>query len=268
MNESLGKSLGDNKEEKKRRFSWLLLLYPLALIIWLFGWKFGPSIFGAASGVSDLGDVFGAVNALFTALAFAGLIHTVIMQREELELQRKELRDTRKVFEKQKEQMELQNETLRRQQFEATFFQMLRMFDEHRRTIKAGGLEGLAAVRNLKSSAEYKLREMGQGSFHILMREQLYEEHLGPYLRQYVNLCSFVEAGQFEDKQTYWHLLRDLLTSPEAVLIIFYCNSSTQYSAMLKAIAESHGLMYNATTDINWTLEKQNGWDAKAFQAF
>jgi hypothetical protein len=43
----------------------------------------------------QLGDLFGAVNSLFSGLAFAGLIYTVYLQREELSLQRKELQLTR-----------------------------------------------------------------------------------------------------------------------------------------------------------------------------
>lgn len=38
------------------------------------------------------GDMFGAVNALFSGLAFAGLIITLIQQKEELSLQREELK--------------------------------------------------------------------------------------------------------------------------------------------------------------------------------
>jgi len=37
------------------------------------------------------GDMFGAVNTLFSGLAFAGLIYAILLQRSELELQRKEL---------------------------------------------------------------------------------------------------------------------------------------------------------------------------------
>jgi hypothetical protein len=38
-----------------------------------------------------VGDTFGAVNALFSGLAFAGLLITLMMQRDELKLQREEL---------------------------------------------------------------------------------------------------------------------------------------------------------------------------------
>jgi hypothetical protein len=44
----------------------------------------------------QFGDVFGAVNALFSGLAFAGLIYTALLQRIELGLQRQELELTRK----------------------------------------------------------------------------------------------------------------------------------------------------------------------------
>lgn len=41
------------------------------------------------------GDMFGAVNALFSGLALAGVIYTILLQRHELALQRKELELTR-----------------------------------------------------------------------------------------------------------------------------------------------------------------------------
>ena len=45
------------------------------------------------------------MNALFTGLAFAGLIYTIFLQRDELRLQRKELEMTRTVMEDQKVEM-------------------------------------------------------------------------------------------------------------------------------------------------------------------
>lgn len=41
------------------------------------------------------GDMFGAVNSLFSGLALAGVIVAILLQRKELELQRKELELTR-----------------------------------------------------------------------------------------------------------------------------------------------------------------------------
>lgn len=66
------------------------------------------------------GDSFGAVNALISAFAFAGMIVAFILQRYELRLQRKELEAQRKEFEEQ-------NNTLRLQRFENTFFNMMEL---------------------------------------------------------------------------------------------------------------------------------------------
>lgn len=73
------------------------------------------------------GDSFGAVNALISAFAFAGLIVAFIIQRYELRLQWKELKNTREELRGQKVEFEIQNKTLRRECFENTFFSMLQM---------------------------------------------------------------------------------------------------------------------------------------------
>lgn len=63
------------------------------------------------------GDMFGALNALFSGLAFAGIIYAILLQRKELGLQREELRLSRdeltqqtKVFSAQLEAMQQQYE--------------------------------------------------------------------------------------------------------------------------------------------------------------
>jgi hypothetical protein len=43
----------------------------------------------------QFGDKFGAINSLFSGLAFAGIIFTIFLQKRELSLQRQELKDTR-----------------------------------------------------------------------------------------------------------------------------------------------------------------------------
>ncbi|MBQ0733892.1 putative phage abortive infection protein [Aquimarina celericrescens] len=70
-----------------------------------------------------LGDMFGTVNALFSGLAFAGIIFTILLQRKELGYQRKELRETRAEF-------VIQNKTLKIQRFENTFFNLLELHNQ------------------------------------------------------------------------------------------------------------------------------------------
>ena len=71
----------------------------------------------------QFGDSFGVINALFSGLAFAGVICAILLQKKELELQRKELEETRAEIRGQKE-------TLQKQNFESSFFQLLNMHGE------------------------------------------------------------------------------------------------------------------------------------------
>jgi hypothetical protein len=43
----------------------------------------------------QFGDLFGSINALFSGLAFVGVIVAILLQKQELGLQRRELRDSR-----------------------------------------------------------------------------------------------------------------------------------------------------------------------------
>lgn len=76
------------------------------------------------------GDTFGAVNALFSGLAFAGLFYAILLQRAELAAQREELAETREVLKSQKLEAEKQNATLAQQTFDNTFFQLLRLHND------------------------------------------------------------------------------------------------------------------------------------------
>jgi len=78
----------------------------------------------------QFGDMFGAVNALFSGLAFAGLIITLFLQKNELSLQRDELKLTRDEMTHQREEFEKENETLRYQRFENLFYNMLNLQQE------------------------------------------------------------------------------------------------------------------------------------------
>jgi ABC-type molybdate transport system permease subunit len=64
----------------------------LVLALWLSPVIVGYSFFGSWEERGQFGDLFGSVNALFSGLAFAGLIYAILLQRQELTLQRAELK--------------------------------------------------------------------------------------------------------------------------------------------------------------------------------
>ena len=83
------------------------------------------------------GDMFGAVNALFSGLAFAGVIYAILLQRKELQYQRRELRHTVEQLKGQRDQLEAQNRTFMQQTFENSFFQMLTLHHSHVELVSA-----------------------------------------------------------------------------------------------------------------------------------
>tara|TARA_B100000676_G_C18039941_1_gene824254 strand:- start:1074 stop:1550 length:477 start_codon:yes stop_codon:yes gene_type:complete len=82
------------------------------LLIVFLSW---PITLGNIDKAGVFGDSFGILTSLFSGLAFAGIVITILLQRNELALQRAELMDTRKELSKHREVFELQS-------FESTFF--------------------------------------------------------------------------------------------------------------------------------------------------
>ena len=69
----------------------LIILFAVIVSLWITSglvlWQLIPD--WATRGT--VGDTFGAVNSLFSGLAFAGVIYTILLQRKELMYQREEL---------------------------------------------------------------------------------------------------------------------------------------------------------------------------------
>jgi len=91
------------EEPVEKESSWgriALGLGVLILALWGLSWGliwWQPGTLGAG----PFGDMFSAVNALFSGLAFAGVIVAILMQHDELRLQRKELARSAKAQEAQ-----------------------------------------------------------------------------------------------------------------------------------------------------------------------
>ena len=113
-----------HKETPSNATSWWPLIIAVAFltIVWaasglIIQWYYGDS------GRGTFGDMFGAINALFSGMAFAGLAYAIILQR-------KELAETQQILKSQKQEAEIQNATLAQQRFDNTFFELLRLHNE------------------------------------------------------------------------------------------------------------------------------------------
>jgi len=96
------------------------LIFVAIIVVW-FGvghWPGGYQLPGhtfEAAEAGQFGDSFGYINSLFSALAFGGVILTILMQSHELRLQREELRLQREEMRLQRKEMEDTREELKGQ---------------------------------------------------------------------------------------------------------------------------------------------------------
>lgn len=226
--------------------------------IWMTGSK-DPNVLGV------FGDSFGAINALFSGLAFTGLFYAILLQRKELALQRRELSETRQVLKSQKGEAEKQNATLAQQTFDNTFFQLLRLQNDILNAIdlreSASTGRVIAESRDcfrffykyLKDNFQAQLRGMPVNTnVEVLDRidiiyKNFYKSHekdVGHYFRSLYNLVKFVDRSSIsqDQKRIYTNLIRAQLSSYEQLLLFYNCLSSLGYKKF-KPLIERYSLL-------------------------
>lgn len=78
-------------KQNKQNVNLLTKLIVLVVLIWVISTIIILYSLEDWSDRGTFGDLFGAVNALFSGLAFAGLIYTIFLQKQDLKLQRVEI---------------------------------------------------------------------------------------------------------------------------------------------------------------------------------
>jgi putative phage abortive infection protein len=248
-----------------------LFLAAIVIVIWIANFWAMPYLYPpTASGLSNAGtagDMFGGITALFSGLAFAGLITTLFMQRRELELQRKELCQTREIFAVQR--------------FENTFFGLINLLAEHVRSIEVElqnstvqgnvietyrGREAMRYYANdfliskTRSDKMFNGNKDSKGAKELISEYGEYfldemEHNLGPYFRLIYNILRHIESLEFSDntgindkqKYVYSKILRSHLSSSEVKLLMFNCASV--HGKGLKKWVEKHAMLKHIRRD-------------------
>ena len=269
----------ENKTDNNGTSYTLLVVFFVVVVLLYFGsWYYIDNLYNSPERQGQFGDKFGAVNALFSGLAFAGLIFTIILQKKELALQREELTQTREELKGQKEQLEEQNKTLKIQRFENTFFQMLNQFQEivnnisysyiditeERHTVK-----GREAFYDSYEVAIHKTKLQDWNPVHINHRyvgmrdiikslgDEGYYESFTPtyfdhYFRFLYRILKFVETSplvtDFEEEYEYTCILRAMLSRYE--LVWLYYNGLSYGKDKLKPLIERYAMLNNLRDDL------------------
>ncbi|KQU22155.1 hypothetical protein ASG65_20785 [Bacillus sp. Leaf13] len=148
--------MGSNNDNKyKKKEFWIILVGAIIagvaisvpfLIMFFTKHSFKLSSFNE---LGVVGDFFGGTTVgLLSLSSIIFVTAAIIMQKEELELQRIEVRKTR-------EEYEITNRTMKRQQFETTFFNMINLHHNILNEIKVESSIGRDAIKNMYINLEY-----------------------------------------------------------------------------------------------------------------
>lgn len=114
-------------------------------------------------GMGTVGDYLGGTTVGLLSLAsIIFVVAAITMQKEELKLQREELKETRKEY-------HITNQTMKKQQFETTFFNMINLHHNILKEITEEGLVGRSVIQNayedLKRAYNTKIYESYRVAF-------------------------------------------------------------------------------------------------------
>ena len=274
------KSNNKSSEESKNDL-WRTLIYAgLAVFaIWLLSWGLIDLCISECDDRGTFGDKFGAVNALFSGLAFAGLIVTLLYQKEELKLQREELAQTREELKGQREEFEEQNKTMKRQRFENTFFNMLSLqqdivanisFDEvktifdfntHTQDEQRTSYNGRSLFREmyLKLKVSIDKKQFYQGvkgaiqannySAYSYISATTRFDH---YFRHLYRIFKYVDTSDLipnDERYEYACIVRSQLSDYELVMLFYNCLTSNGREKF-KPLIEKYAIFNNLREEL------------------
>lgn len=217
-----------------------------------------------------IGDSSGLLGTILSGLAFLLLIYTATLQKNELSLQRKELEATRTELENQKKEFQIQNQTLKRQQFENTFFNMLSLqqniinsleyglkdsnkYYKSRKVFEILCIEFFLKIKGIETDKNIKLNDKGK------IRDTYYEFKdriiLDHYFRYLYRILKFVDENYLitdEEKEGYIDILRATL-SPYELVLLYY--DSLWYDKMRNFI-DKYNILDNLKDD--WLIENES----------
>ena len=190
------------------------VIVALVVAVWFWYWHAtSQNITG------EFGDRFGPLTALFSGLAFVGVIITVLLQSQELKLQRKELRETRDV-------MKEQTKNIERQILDDNFYQQVRLHNENIGAIRQSPpnepeLTGRRAIEQIvyniqvrtnqritQTAKRQKIQPLAmpvdeQFELFILVFEQLAWSTLSHIIQSFAAIAELVHEGDDSQRQKY-----------------------------------------------------------------
>ena len=260
----------DNEQaiQQTAPWPWAVGIGLLVLVIWALSGYFA----GGAKGAPTLSDVWAPSESLFGGLAFAGVIYAILLQRNELELQREELRRTRV-------EMKAQRAVFQEQNFESTFFQLMRLQNDivnaidlsRNREVVTHGRDCFKTFHDILRGYYIEASKTHRGDQTDLVAavyEQTYvryESDLGHYFRNLFQIVKFVDSSAVPDKRLYTNFVRAQLSSYELGMLFYNC--VTPYGRdKFRPLIQKYGMLKNMSDRVLLSADHREFYAATAFQ--
>jgi hypothetical protein len=164
----------------------------------------------------EFGDSFGTLNALFSGLAFSGVLLTLLFQRKDLAATRLQIAH---------------------QAFESQFYSMLNHQQEIVRNFDLHNTKNYAVIAQGRDCFRFwdryiRSRYWQYASIpakldpHVFAYNQVFKEHgadLGLYFRSLYSLFRIIEQSDHPKKEDFAILVRSLLSSYELKMLFYNC---------------------------------------------
>lgn len=217
----------------------------IVLILWILSFVVIKSSVCKWDERGQIGDMFGAVNALFSGLAFAGIIYSIKQQQKELELTRKEYELNRTELELTRQEFNEQNKTLKQQRFDNTFFNLLSIHQENISQLHHDHLSTTYTGRSVLDFIRDGFNSPLSGKnmkFYTPERRNiyydLYKSHIKPYrvslssyLQSFVTLYLTIKGSELiseTDKQYYFDIIKSNISLEERRFLYYHLTLSME----------------------------------------
>jgi len=274
----------------------------LCLLLWLGNAWLGYWFWDKDLQLGSVGDGQGLSNSLFAAFAFIGIFYSVILQRDELRIARRDSNRMKDVMTQQEHNIAEQQRQANQLNFDRTFFDLMSQFNEITNSLSLNITrleEDVDPDTSITNTYDVSVDATGKSVFRELLIEQrrvlchgLFDEasftqgqrlhhyqsqyrlffgsygHLiGHYFRSLYTILRFVHESSVSDKEFYAKFLRAQLSNDEATLLMNnYISPMT--TRRFNYLVTRYGMLKNANTnDINGIFFRclKNEFDVRAF---
>ncbi len=250
-------------------FALLGFLLFIIISIWVFN-ALQHNMADSAGYLGNIGSfIGGVVGALWSLVSVLLFYVTLRLQQKEITLQRHELEMTRDEIRGQKEQMVLQNQTLVQQNFENTFFHLLKLHnnlvraldlrDDQSRAVLADGracflmyykrLETYVVLSSQKTGLAIDKADIDSTIGGYVQFFESNRNNLENYFRSLYQLFRFVDRSDVTISSSYAQFILAQLSSHE-LIILFYAGLNKTDGIKLKYYIEKFNLLQNLDTNL------------------